>query len=144
MQDAFGGILNIVLIVVFLLIVEGILGFTVNYTKAFKMKNIVISAIEEYEDASCIDGSHGTSACRDKIKRGAQSIGYSPSLLNCPNGSDWKKVDDLFCVKRTGSHSGYYIYRIVTQVDINIPIINHIMGLSFFQVTGDTRVVQKQ
>ncbi len=144
MQDAFGGILNIVLIVIFLVIVEGILGFTVNYTKAFKMKNIVISAIEEYEDANCTDTSKSTSACRQKIKSGAMRIGYSPTQLNCPSGSEWKKIDGLFCVKRSKSHSGYYIYRIVTQVDINIPIVRNIMGFSFFQVSGDTRVVQKQ
>ena len=46
MKDAFGGILNLVLIVVFLLLIEGILGLVVNYSKAFRMKNTVISAIE--------------------------------------------------------------------------------------------------
>ena len=48
MQEAFGGILNIFLILIFLVIVEGILAFTVSYTKAFRMKNYVIATIEQY------------------------------------------------------------------------------------------------
>ena len=55
MRDGFGGILNIVFIVIFLLIVEGVLGLVVNYTKAFKMKNNVISMIEQYEAAGCFE-----------------------------------------------------------------------------------------
>ena len=51
MRDAFGGIVNIVLVAIFLVIVSGILGLVVNYTKAFRMKNTVISAIEQYEGA---------------------------------------------------------------------------------------------
>lgn len=152
MQEAFGGILNLVLIALFLVIVEGILAFTVSYTKAFKMKNIVISAIEEYEGSHCIPESSSdnpNSACRQKIREGAERIGYSPTTrISCPNKSDgyvgdWYVVDDRFCAKESISQSGDHIYRIVTQVDINIPIINRIMGLSFFQVSGDTRVVKK-
>lgn len=150
MKDAFGGILNIVLIALFLIIVEGILGFVVNYTKAFKMKNSVISAIEQYEAVGCVNTDKASTACRDKIVESAKSIGYSPSNLNCPNG--YQKIDSLFCVsageisKNKGkdwySSSKPTTYRVVTQVDINIPIINKIMGLSFFQVSGDTRVIE--
>ena len=52
MKDAFGGIVNIVLVAIFLVIISGILGLVVNYTKAFRMKNVVISTIEQYEGAS--------------------------------------------------------------------------------------------
>lgn len=146
MQEAFGGILNIVIIAIFLVIVEGILGFTVNYTKAFKMKNVVISAMEEYEAAKCVGDSSQNSACREKIRSGANQIGYAPSNLACPNGYD--SIDNLFCVTEIQTNSShensiYVSYRIVTQVDVNVPIIRNIMGFSFFQVSGDTRVIQK-
>ena len=45
MKVAFGGILNLALVVVFLMIVSGVLGLTVSYTKAFNFKNYVISTI---------------------------------------------------------------------------------------------------
>ena len=78
MQDAFGGILNLVLIVLFLVIVEGILGLTVCYTKAFRMKNYIISTIEEFEGYGCFDNTVDT-ACRIKITEKAQKMGYAPA-----------------------------------------------------------------
>ena len=143
MKDAFGGILNIAFIAIFLMLVSGILGLVVNYTKAFKMKNIVISTIEQYEGASgCF--SNEDSGCRGKMMSEAKNIGYSPSSLQCPTTKGYVKSNDLFCYKRIDSDSGRnYVYSIITQVDINIPIINKIMGLSIFQVHGDTRAIKK-
>lgn len=146
MQDAFGGIMNLILITIFLVIVSGVLGFSVNYTKAFKMKNIVISAIEEYEDSGCF--KEGTE-CWKKIDREAKNIGYSPSNLNCSGDgeySDFTSYGGLFCATRVETNSSEkdtVAYRIITQVDIDIPIIRDIMGFSIFQVKGDTRVIQK-
>lgn len=154
MKDAFGGILNIILIALFLIIVEGILGFVVSYTKAFRMKNYVISAIEQYEAIGCLKSDKSDSACKKKIKEDAKRIGYSPVSLNCPNktGAKYENVENLFCINAgeisSNKNSDWYsstkptTYRIITQVDLNFPIINKIMGLSFFQVSGDTRVIE--
>ena len=76
MKDAFGGLLNIVIIAIFLVIVEGVLGLVVNYSKAFRMKNAAISTIERYEGLGCFTSSG--SDCRDKIVSQARSIGYAP------------------------------------------------------------------
>ena len=143
MRDAFGGVMNIILIAVFLVIVEGILGLVVNYSKAFRMKNIVISAIEQYGGAGCFsDLASGDTSCRKKITNGAGSIGYHPVHLSCPN--NYTESDEYFCYKITSSDSGNkFAYTVITQVDINIPIINRIMGLSFFQVHGDTRFIER-
>ena len=45
MRDAFGGIVNISMIVVFLVVVSGYLAFNVTYTKAFRMKNKIITTL---------------------------------------------------------------------------------------------------
>jgi len=141
MKDAFGGILNLVLIVVFLLLVEGILGLVVNYSKAFRMKNTVISAIERFRGYGCF--SSEASDCRNRIDSGAKSIGYFPNYnLNCSQG--YTNIDNYFCYKESRSASdNHIIYTVVTQVDINIPIINKILSLDFFQVHGDTRVIDR-
>ena len=148
MKDAFGGIVNIVLVAIFLVIISGILGLVVNYTKAFRMKNAVISAIEQYEGAEgCFDTSD-TSArggCSGIIIGKAESLGYHPTSLRC-TGDYQKSYNNygLFCYKRNDSESGKnYVYTVITQVDINIPIINKMMGLSIFQVHGDTRTIKK-
>ena len=142
MKDAFGGIVNIVLVAIFLVIISGILGLVVNYTKAFRMKNTVISAIEQYEGASGCFGNSSATGCQERIQEKAKSFGYHPTELRCP--SDYTKSYDLFCYKRIDSDSGKnYVFTIITQVDIDIPIINKMMGLSIFQVHGDTRAIRK-
>jgi hypothetical protein len=151
MKDAFGGILNFVFLIFMLVFVEGVLGFIFSYTKAFQMKNIVISAFERYEASGCTKSG---SACMNKIQASAESIGYSAnSALNCDKSSGFENAGNLnlFCYKATlssnrdGSHyatNQVYSYTITTQVNLNIPIINNILGLSFFQVSGDTRKIQ--
>lgn len=142
MKDAFGGIVNIVLVAIFLVIVSGILGLVVNYTKAFRMKNTVISTIEQYEGATGCFGNSSATGCRERIEERAKDFGYHPTELHCP--SDYTKSYDLFCYKRVESDSKKnYVYTIITQVDIDIPIINKMMGLSIFQVHGDTRAIRK-
>ena len=142
MRDAFGGIVNIVLVAIFLVIVSGILGLVVNYTKAFRMKNAVISAIEQYEGANGCFGNGSATGCQEKIVEKAKSFGYHPTELRCPY--DYTKSYDLFCYKKVDSDSKKnYVFTVITQVDIDIPIINKMMGISIFQVHGDTRAIRK-
>lgn len=150
MKDAYGGILNIVFLVVFFLIVEGVLGLIVNYTKAFKMKNNVISTIEQYEGSGCFKNG-GDTACVSKITERAKRIGYHPTSLNCPN--KYENINGLFCYRKTVIKNAKSkkltgnkpsTYRIITQVDINFPLIDKVLGFNFFQVSGDTEIVEHQ
>ena len=45
MREAYSGIVNIFFIAVFLVIVSGILAFIVTYTKAFKMKKVILHLV---------------------------------------------------------------------------------------------------
>lgn len=142
MKDAFGGVLSLVLITIFLVIVSGVLGLVVNYSKAFRMKNFIITTIEQYDGASgCFGKGTGETACEDKIRKHASDLGYypDPSALNCPDG--YEKAFDLYCYYENPNK---YNYTVITQVDINIPIINKIAGIEIFQVHGDTRSVAKR
>lgn len=149
MQDAFGGIVNIMLIALFLVIAEGILGLAVNYTKAFKMKNLVISSFEKYETAGCFNNS---GSCYKAIEEGAKRIGYAPTTeLNCDGMSTedvvYTEVEGMYCyAKLKSSNSDVHVnkkasYRVVTGVDINIPIVKKILSLNIFKVKGDTRLI---
>lgn len=145
MKDAYGGIMNVVLVSVFLFIVSGILAMLVNYSKAFKMKNSIISAIEQYEGSdSCFSNkAGGMTYCRERIREEAAKHGYSPNALRCAGSDGYEKSDDYFCYKKVYSENGKgYYFTIVTQVDVDIPIVNLITGLSIFQVHGDTRVIK--
>ena len=156
MKEAFGGILNIVFIVIFLLIVSGTLAFTVTYTKAFKMKNYIITNIENFEGRKdCFSSSKGEKySCSYEIFSKAESIGYSKTNITCPDNY-LVGGGGLFCycsLIKSSSGEGEKCdttntvngnkYRIITQVNIDIPIIKDAFGHSFFQVTGDTKYMK--
>ena len=48
MRDAFGGAVNIYIIVVFIVFALGYMAFNVNYTKAFRMKDKIVALYEKY------------------------------------------------------------------------------------------------
>lgn len=143
MRDAFGGIVNLAMIVVFLVLVCGYLAFNVNYTKAFRVKNYIITSLEQYE-GNCTNGT----ACSNKIQAYIKQVGY--------NAPDFK-IDDYTCnygycykefkvsneVDDSVSESKDQVYyRVVTQINIDIPIINKIMpGLKIFQISGNTKLI---
>ena len=160
MKEAFGGIFNIMFVVIFLVVIIGVLGLVFSYTKAFKMKNAIISTIENYEGSGCypeITGGVSDSACRREILRQAQGLNYNPVSLGCSGGcqlygpttADANKrlcpAADVYCYNvtvRTENGKRYATFRVMTQVDMNFPIIEKIMGFSFFQVAGDTKEIK--
>lgn len=146
MRDAFGGVANLVIIVVFLVLVSGYLAFNVNYTKAFRVKNKIISLYEQYEGKQCY--LNDTSECNQKIREYMNSLGYNSPYLDlegyncyygyCAKEYQTEKVSDS--VTDDTKEKAYY--NIVTQINIDIPIINKILpGLKIFQISGDTKPI---
>lgn len=165
MSDANGGVVVLAIIVFFIVVVSAYLAFNVNYTKAFRMKNKIISYYDEY-NGNC------NSNCLKQIKDYAKSIGYSPdNKLKCSSsakdggsGTAWRKVDGYFCegkVVKKGKkssnnvnnkginiESGEYVneqfyFKIETKINIKIPIVDNILGIKAFRITGDTKVYEK-
>ena len=150
MKEAFGGILNFVFLIVFLLIVMGVLSLVVSYTKAFRMKDAIISVIEKYEGSGCYpesplspSGSTIDSACREKIREKAKELAYNPVSLSC-SGQDVYKADGIYCYSIQKKASDSAVITVITQVDMSFPIVEKIMGFRFFQVAGDTRTLKLQ
>ena len=151
MRDAFGGLANIVVIVVFLVIVSGYLAFNVNYTKAFRVKNKIISTFEQYE-GNCIDDTIAEGTCNGEIKKYMDAVGYNaPNFTITEPGVTWT-CHYGYCFRKVPvTYNGHganddmkerAYFKIVTQINIDIPIINKIMpGLRIFQVTGDTKPI---
>lgn len=166
MRDSSGGVVVLAIIVVFITFVSAYMAFNVNYTKAFRMKNKIIDTIEKY------DGKCGAkSSCRNEITKYSKDIGYNPyNIKSCPkiDGSkrvsgveivdkkycmyEFKVVSDgnAYCIKKnaggtciqTDTGNRYY-YRIMTVIDIKIPVIQNILGLNLMSVTGDTKYFKK-
>lgn len=150
MRDSLGSVVVLTIIVVFVVIVSAYMAFNVNYTKAFRMKNRIISLYEEY-DGKCFS----TGECETKIRNYAKEIGYNPSVKSCEtkNGKDGTLKDNNYCVyqytvytddsKSVDDIGNRYYYRIVTTIDIKIPIIQNVFGYRFLRVTGDTKMFKK-
>ncbi len=143
MKDAIGGVFNITFIAIFIVVVSGYLAFSVSYSKAFKVKNKIISVLEQYQ--------HHNEASKEKIDDYINKLGYNTtsdtSRVNkgndcweCRNGYcvKWNYVDELG--SSTGRPKGYY--SVITFVNVQIPIFQKFLPyLSFFQTTGDTMTI---
>lgn len=143
MRDAMGGVVNLVIIVVFMVIISGYLAFNVSYTRAFRVKNKIISTYEQY-NGNCESNS---SPCMTQIMKYMQEIGYDMnqhidvSGYNCRKGFCSKRVDaETDSAHLTVDDRPRCYYKIVTQVTIDLPIINRVMqGMDTFRVKGDTK-----
>ena len=128
MRDAFGGIVNLTIIVVFLVIVSGYLAYNVNYTKAFKVKNKIISyntdgSFMQLNAKSIGDGTTCTWTCNSKL-----NFCYAQYLV--------AKNTDV----TGGKGKSKVYYKVATRINMNIPIIDRIVP-SFFTVSGDTKQI---
>ena len=144
MRDALGGTVNIIIIVMFIVIALGYITFNINYTKAFRVNDKIVSLYEQNK-GNC--GSAST--CATQIKEYAHNLGYQTDLdFSCPSG--FTKQDNIYCLKTVDVRNNggidevkaeYYI--IVTKTKFSIPIINNIMDLEVFSVRGSTKTIYK-
>lgn len=153
MNEGVGNTTILVIMMVFVTVVSAYMAYNVNYTKAFRLKNKIISTYNKY------DGQCG-SECNAEIANYAKDIGYSPhKSLNCDNTSIKPSgaqtiPNTYYCgykidvkgANSAGDGSKYYdveeryYYRILTRIDIQIPIVQNVLGLRILTVTGDTKV----
>ena len=150
MRDAMGGSVVLVVIVVFIVFALGYMAFNVNYTKAFRMKNKIIAVYDEYQ-GDC------NSRCESEIKAYAKTIGYSlGSQMSCDNIGYTKGAGGIYCFKEVpyqkGNDGDYTLndvtnksyYKIITKINVEVPIINNILDLKVFYITGDTATYKKR
>lgn len=147
MRDAYGGIVNITFIVVFIVIISGYLAFSVNYNKAFRVKNKIINSIEVCEG---IDQSKGDSGCAQKyINEYMHDVGYNlagdftmDSSWTCPPGKGYCYKENEINPDEDNSEFGQkkVYYTVVTAVSIDLPIVNRILP-RILQVSGNTKTI---
>lgn len=157
MRDAIGGVLVIEIIIVFLLIINSYLAFSVNYTKAFRVKNRVVSIIENYEGLT--NGEAGSKkAIENMMIENHYSINNSytdrcgtlsgaKTYLKSPNNVGG------FCYYITetsesgqGLASETYkgtVYSVAVFVNIDLPVLNKIFPYfsNVFAIKGETKTI---
>lgn len=144
MRDSIGSAATLTVIIFFIALALSYLAFNVNYTKAFRMKNKIITVYDDF------DGNCSTKKCHKAIGDYADVLGYGSDFpLPCSDGYENVNIEgknNLYCVKwvqtqdpteDTNEYKGYY--SIETKINIDIPIINNLLDLKIFRITGDTR-----
>ena len=127
MRDAFGGEFMIRLFLVFIVVYVAFTAVSLNYAKAFRIKNKVISFIEENEinnlaDLNCdelgqmVTNSQYTNTCKNG--NGIITNNENKTSGYCCNGVviNTKEITDK-----------YYIYTINTYADWNVGALNMIL-----------------
>lgn len=158
MSDSIGGTYIVGIIVMFIIIASGYMAFNVNYTKAFRMKDKLVTVYER-NNGTC------NSSCMEEIIEYAKEIGYTGvTNLNCPTSEGYEKGPNgypyaLYCIKKTVSYEGkrygkgeasivdgevidrrnICYYSFITKINISIPVIDKLFNLEVFQITGDTK-----
>lgn len=143
MREAIGNSFVFNLVIIFIIIVALILVGSLSYTKAFKVKNKLINAIEETK------GFNGTTVTN--IEESLSKIGYRINTSNksCPASKSSNcevakiskidttgfKSDYRYCVYSCKTSRGVY-YRVTSFMYFDIPIINDMLE---FPITGETK-----
>ena len=152
MRDAIGQVFALQVILAFVLLINGYMAYSVNYTRAFRVKNQIVNIIEQYEGP--------TDEAMAKIGRYVDGMTYKvpQTLINnfrnnysSNNGDATVSCQDGWCyiahnVKTTGGDgemNGTY-YSVITFVNIDIPVINNLIGLGdFLSISGETRTIYR-
>ena len=141
MREAIGGTWLFGLVITFIVFFDSFLAVSINYSKAFNVKNNIVDLISKYEGNNC--------NAREKIGEYLSRVGYlvTGKCEDSAIGYDLKgtKVDSgkaYFCVNKndtlntTSIKKDYYTVSIFFKIDL--PIVG---DLTKFTIKGDTEAI---
>lgn len=144
MREAIGGSYLFGLALTFIILFASFIAVAINYTKAFRVKNEIISIIEEsegYTRDSMNVVSVGESA-EAKIDEFLDTANYDKEVeVDCPD-EDMKSSTSGYCYKliQTADNEGYY--KVTSFVVFELPLVDA-FGFSFnIPVSGETKLIR--
>lgn len=153
MRDAFGGVFMIRLFLVFIVIYVAFAAVSLNYAKAFRLKNSLISFIEEKEITSLSDSSFNKRLDElDIILQNANynktcaSIGYTEgeqrSAEGKANGYCYKGIiiRETNRTNIAGTNFKSITYEVNTIANWNIGFLNKLLVLAGQQENDENRI----
>lgn len=152
MRDAIGQVFALQIILAFVLLINGYMAYSVNYTRAFRVKNQIVNIIEQYEGptdeamakiGSYVDGmTYRVPQTLINNFRNRYASNSDDGEVSCQDG--WCYIaHDVRTTGGDGEMNGTY-YSVVTFVNIDIPVINNLIGLGdFLSVSGETRTIYR-
>ena len=151
MRQAIGTTWIFSICLTFIVLFTAYLAISINYAKAFKIKNHIISMIEENEGINEGNASDFATKVEDYLlyqgydaKKACEENGLRDDIGN------WDPVQSIngdgksyFCVykrpaKNNSECKNEYVYKVVTFFKFDIPTLNTLM---VFDVSGNTKVI---
>lgn len=146
MREAIGGTWIFSIVIVFIVLFTSFLAISVNYSKAFKVKNGIVNIIEKREGIS--------DATVDEISDYLNNVGYLV-YSSCPDyvasqsnesahgfeASNTNSRKFKYCIARTEDTSGNIkktYYKVTVFFRVDLPIMGEIFT---FPVTGETKPI---
>ncbi len=154
MKEAIGGGWLLGFVIVFVVLFSGYLAASINYTKAFKIKNKIINLIETNEgfieslnDLNSLteDELEADESTEAKIFMALKEIGYyTSSEVNCSESGvkpcsegGYCPKEGGYCLMKISTDSGNY-YKIKTFILFNLDLINFSIQIP---IKGETKVI---
>ncbi len=149
MRESIGGAWIFGLVITFILLFTAFLAVTINYSRAFKIKNQIIDLIEE-EEGFTSDNTSNDPGAAQRIDNYLSTSGYR-NLGSCPTDGSWrvwnksdismpdKNTKYSYCVKKHNKHNASYpqegYYEVIVFFNLNLPVFGEFMT---FKVSGET------
>lgn len=158
MRDAFGGTFMIQILIVFIIIYVGFTAVALNYAKAFKAKNIVVSYLEDNEISSLEMTAEADSAMREYFeKEVVGNLNYVYPVSCKATSSNEKCYSDIGIVIEQIEPSQNYrnklgtYYKVTTYFGFQLPFFDRLLALSNrdngeniigrWRIVGETRPI---
>lgn len=140
MRESVGSVALYNIIIVFIVVTFAVLAGTMSYSKAFKVNNRIINAIEKYE-------GYNNDFVSEEIDRMLSSIGYQfqNSNFKCSQRNGYTAMLDKnpnyeFCVYEMPVDSKewngrYFEYGVVSYIYIDLPVIGDFVRIPVYGVS---------
>ena len=138
MKEAIGNSAIFTFAIIFISIVMMVFLSSLNYSKAFKIKNRIVGIIENYESGYIRDNRNEID---EEIEAFLRDAGYRINAENnsCPTRNGKKALNSTYnyryCIYEYDSTRGKY-YGVITYMYFDIPLIGSNLELA---VQGETR-----
>ena len=153
MRESIGGGWIMGIVVLFIVLFSGYLAISVNYSKAFKVKNKILSVIEqregytkqildnnEWETIGNPNSNVDIKSAQAEIYLYLKQVGYFDNVIKesyCTDNKLGTYQKGGFCLKRIEAGTGNY-YKVTTFLKIEFPVIDFVMKVP---ISGETKVI---
>ncbi len=139
MREAIGSTFLYNIIIVFIVVTFAFLSATISYMKAFKVNGAIAKSLERFEGYNTLSAQ--------EIENSLITLGYRNNLkgnLNCPErthkGKRYSPILDFttnykYCIYEYPKENGYFIYGILTYINMDIPIASGTFSLPVYSET---------